>query len=555
VVVDAHAPHGVDVRDVPPGLQRDVAVDSLHDVAEGPVPTDRDPDLHGGDRLTRLQVCPPLGLQEMPPVPWAGAVISTGWSAGSSGSPSAAGSTDMPASLPDVVAAPELVGRGADSTWPARYRLHKYWSRKPGDVVRALIDEHSDPGDLVLDPCCGSGVAPFEAAAAGRRAVGVDVNPFAVALSRATLERCDPDRIDALGRVVLAAVREREGRWHRTRCRRCGAEAALAGTAWRRGAACAVLVRCDDCGGTRREEPDDVDRRRARAASRHGVGDAPRPPVEPGWQTRKLVRAGLRDFGELFTVRNLRALAAVREEILALPEGPERRLLGLALTGSLAQASRMMADHSAAGGGASWKLNIYWLPSAASSSTRCTASRTGCGGWWPPSGRRRRCWRPPETVPAGRIVRADARALGGIVEPGSVRYAFVDPPYGGEGIQYGELSALWCGWLDPPERPDVRGEIGCNPVQGRSADDFAAGLVDLFRGVRRAMADDGRLTVTFASRHAASWAALRAALDAAALEVVSADARPRSAPGLTERTSPGSTRADAWLDVRPARAG
>jgi adenine-specific DNA methylase len=436
------------------------------------------------------------------------------------------------------------------ATWPARYRLHKYWSRKPGDAVGAAIERWTQPGDVVLDPFCGSGVTPFEAHARGRRAVALDLNPFAVALTRATLARCDPDGLAAAGRAVLEEVEAREGVWHRTRCRRCGADAGLAGTARRGSLAVAVLVRCAACGARGRHVPEAADLRLAEAAERAGAPGAPRPPVFAGWQTRKLRRAGLHDFGELFTTRNLRAFTALRTTIAARPAGPVRDLLALALTGALAQGSRMMADHSAAGGGASWKLNVYWLPerSLELDPLRCFANRlervvaakreserllADAGG-------------PSPVVRCG-----DARDVDRLLAPGSVRYVFADPPYGGEGIQYAELSALWCAWLDPPLEPPLDAEIGVNPVRGRNWTGYADGLAAAFGAIRRVLADDGRLTVTFASGSRRAWRALDDALRAARFEVVAEESRSRSAPALTERTSPRSTRADAWLDCRP----
>ena len=101
--------------------------------------------------------------------------------------------------------------------------------------------------------------------------------------------------------------------------------------------------------------------------------------------------------------------------------------------------------------------------------------------------------------------------------------------------------------------PRLAEEIGENPVQGRSAAAFADGLVDAFTAIARALRPDGRMTVTFASRSDASWRALRHALRAARLDVVSEQHAPRSAPALTERTSPRATRTDAWLDCRPRR--
>ena len=67
----------------------------------------------------------------------------------------------------------------------------------------------------------------------------------------------------------------------------------------------------------------------------------------------------------------------IRGAILAEPDGAIRDCLLLALTGALAQGSRMMADHGRDGGGASWKLNIYWLPerSLELDPFRCFANR------------------------------------------------------------------------------------------------------------------------------------------------------------------------------------
>jgi len=140
------------------------------------------------------------------------------------------------------------------------------------------------------------------------------------------------------------------------------------------------------------------------------------------------------------------------------------------------------------------------------------------------------------------------------VPDGGAAYAFADPPYGGEGIQYAELSALWCAWLDPSPAPAYDAEIGENPHRGRDGAAFAAGLLDGFRAVHRTLAPDARLTVTFASRDPRAWRALDAALEGAGFRVLEVTEFGRSAPGLTERTSPRATRTDAWLEcVRRSR--
>ena len=54
-------------------------------------------------------------------------------------------------------------------------------------MARSLVQTYTNEGDLVVDPFCGSGVVPLEAAAAGRRIVAGDWNPYAILLTRAKL--------------------------------------------------------------------------------------------------------------------------------------------------------------------------------------------------------------------------------------------------------------------------------------------------------------------------------------------------------------------------------
>lgn len=69
-----------------------------------------------------------------------------------------------------------------------RHALHSmcsYLGCYPPVVPRRIINRIVPPRGIVLDPFCGSGTTLIEAVLAGREAVGVDLNPLAVALSRA----------------------------------------------------------------------------------------------------------------------------------------------------------------------------------------------------------------------------------------------------------------------------------------------------------------------------------------------------------------------------------
>ena len=68
------------------------------------------------------------------------------------------------------------------------YVMHKFFARKQEDVIREYIQTFSKKGDIVCDPFCGSGVMIGEAIRLERKAVGVDINPVSIFITRNTLK-------------------------------------------------------------------------------------------------------------------------------------------------------------------------------------------------------------------------------------------------------------------------------------------------------------------------------------------------------------------------------
>lgn len=66
----------------------------------------------------------------------------------------------------------------------------------PPSFAGDAITEHSQVGDVVLDPFSGRGTAPFEALLGGRRAIGADINPVAYCLTGAKMD------VPQLGRIM-----------------------------------------------------------------------------------------------------------------------------------------------------------------------------------------------------------------------------------------------------------------------------------------------------------------------------------------------------------------
>src|SRR5665647_252318 len=112
------------------------------------------------------------------------------------------------------------------------YLLHKYWARKPHNVVREYIEHYSTAGDIVLDPFCGSGVTAIEALKAGRKAIAIDLNPLALFITRMTVTPVDTKEFERWFDVLKENVKERIDSFYKVPCPKCGKGADTTNTVW-----------------------------------------------------------------------------------------------------------------------------------------------------------------------------------------------------------------------------------------------------------------------------------------------------------------------------------
>lgn len=86
--------------------------------------------------------------------------------------------------------------------------LHSYPARMIPQIANRLIQMKSKPGELVLDPFCGSGGVLVESLLAGRNAIGVDINPLAHLIALVKTTSLELQTLAEFAENLLAWVRK-----------------------------------------------------------------------------------------------------------------------------------------------------------------------------------------------------------------------------------------------------------------------------------------------------------------------------------------------------------
>ena len=89
------------------------------------------------------------------------------------------------------------------------HQLSPYIGKLKSAIAKYLIETYTSPGQLVVDPFCGSGTVPFEAARLGRRVFASDSGSYAVTLTKAKLTppRSKDTALRFLDRLALEMAR------------------------------------------------------------------------------------------------------------------------------------------------------------------------------------------------------------------------------------------------------------------------------------------------------------------------------------------------------------
>ena len=89
---------------------------------------------------------------------------------------------------------------------PKHSLMHKYWGRKPHNIVSYYINKFSKEGDTVLDPFLGSGGVVIESNKLNRNSIGVDLNPMSKFITENTLSLIDLNELKIEYKKIIESI-------------------------------------------------------------------------------------------------------------------------------------------------------------------------------------------------------------------------------------------------------------------------------------------------------------------------------------------------------------
>ncbi|MGY5144186.1 MAG: DNA methyltransferase [Candidatus Nitrosopumilus sp. bin_32a] len=485
---------------------------------------------------------------------------------------------------------------------PMHYLMHKYWARKPHNVVHDYIDYFTKEGDVVMDPFSGSGVTVIESVKFRRKGISVDINPISTHIIEGTLiPILTIDFDDAIEKIQQKIEPLLETNYSFC-CIHCDTKSRINYTAW------SQVITCDSCSTkfpvieaekssrgyycikcnhlnkskysiNREEIPYEIkyDCTKCKKSIIHKV-DANQIKIIQKIQNknsdrdltgdlmfnpRTLVEKNMR-VSDLFTKRNLIILNKIKNEIEKIQNKNLKKIMYFVFTSSVAQSSRLIAYRKGlTTGGPAWTISGFWIPAVnmeinplknfINKSKKIK------------SGKRILSEKIDEIgVSEFKIVKNQKNLMKNTVlnfnksinsitdkdiDSNSVDYIFTDPPYG-DSVPYLEYSALWASWLEKKLDYEKEIIISDSPDRKKNLENYDDLISKAFQNCFRILKEGSWMSITFHNRFLETWKVLLESIENAGFSYVSANFLIPAVIPAKAQLSKGSLEGDLVMHYR-----
>lgn len=404
----------------------------------------------------------------------------------------------------DVVAIDKSI---EPSPHPAHYLMHKYWGRKPHNVVSYYINNYTNEGDTVLDPFMGSGITVVEAVKSSRKVIGIDLNPIAFFIVKNTLEKVDLNEFTSLYNKISETVKHKYGYLYSTSCPICGEQSYIETMIWEN--ECPVKIR-GICNKHRtfikdiEEEDNDLLTHCSNLRKKleaEGQLHCPKDEI-----MKYVKRSGRERIDELFTDRAQIILSDIIASIRCIKNESIQSLMAFCFSSMLSNTSKMLpGDKEKATYKSGWVISKFWTPKI--NTERNIFSCLNLRYKAIMKGKQELVNLHSELA---EIYNRSSEDLS-FINSNSIDYIFTDPPYG-ESIAYLSLSQFWNSWLF--QSVDYENEIIIDPYRNKKYDDYDIRIKHAYKELFRVLKPNHYMSFTFNNRDMNVWKSiLEACLD------------------------------------------
>ena len=397
------------------------------------------------------------------------------------------------------------------------YLMHKYWARKPHNVVSEYVKNYTKEGDVVLDLFCGSGPTPIEAIKLGRKCIGIDLNPISTFVTRMTAIPIDINQVKKTFDEIKANCKNEINELYNTKCKKCGKDASIICAHCDNSTPIKIYYYCQNCKKKLDKKPDDEDLKLIKKIEKMDI---------PYWYpTQRLAYNGedfmkkekVNSIPELFTKRNLISLSILFNQIEGIKEQKVQEIFKFAFTSMSHLASKMTPVRPTRPMSSFWAIHSYWIPPIFMESNvwhlfdSAVYGTQGIISGKTDSNNQIKYYKEAkkfEDLNDGANIflkTHNALELTQIIPRDSVDYVFTDPPYGGA-VQYFELSTLWTSWLKL--ELNYKDEVTINKQQNKNFDYYHKMLTAAFKQIYDVLKRGKYMTVTFHSTDIKVWTSI-----------------------------------------------
>ncbi len=404
------------------------------------------------------------------------------------------------------------------------YVMHKFFGRKQERLINHYIRTFTqDEGEIVLDPFCGSGVTLGETLRLKRKAIGVDINPISVFVTRNTLTFISGKKILEEFKAIENDLKNEISNLYKTTCSKCGKKVTAICFSWQDSNLYDKRYFCSQ-DGKRVEKTDFKDIEQYNGIRSYFENEFnnlnesstywfPKNPLYYSNGRAFLKKERYNHIHELFTKRNIASLALLLHRINQISPQDLRSSFLFAFSSMVHLASKMTPVRPTRPFSSSWIQPSYWYcPHNMESNVwelfeRAIIGKQGLLKAKRDLNRKIQNIKKVNTFseletspnPTYFLINTDITRLTQIPE-NSVDYVITDPPYG-HSIQYGELLYLWGSWLNVVNdyNETFQDEIIINHRQDKSISEYESLLKLALNKIYLTLKPDKFCTITFHS--------------------------------------------------------